>query len=130
MVGNEADTSYVKERFGDKRAREKSGQGTTDNRNDWYECISKSMVADNNLFGKTLCSCGSDVVCIENFKSVGTGISHKAAYADYYQSYNGQQHMLAGIYKLAKSAELFISSALHTADVEPAELGGKDQFQK
>lgn len=94
-----------------------------------YECITECMMIDYAALGKSLRTCGSDVIRIENFKHVGSGITHHGSHADNRQCQNRQNHMLADIKELHHGTIALVISAYNTIQVKPSEFYGKNVFQ-
>ena len=87
------------------------------------------MLVDDDLLRHALCAGGTDIVGIEHFQHIGTGVAHETAYADYGNGNRGQDKMLGHIQEFSEVREILIISSLHTRKLKPAELDGEDVFQ-
>lgn len=91
--------------------------------------VAEGVLVDDGLLRHALRAGGTDIVGIEHFQHIGTGVAHETAYADYGNGNRGQDKMLGHIQEFSEVREILIISSLHTRKLKPAELDGEDVFQ-
>ena len=130
MIGGVSDAGDAEEGLGDQCAGEQAGQRAADDGDQGDQGVAEGVGVDDLMFAETLGPCGADVVGVQHFQHVGTGVTHQTADAQHRQG--GDRHDQVGrlIPELPHGGQILIAASHKAVQVKPAQLHGEQQLQQ